>query len=228
MTTIAIVDYGSGNIFSVARALSAAAPSDRIILAQTPQAILDADRVVLPGQGAMPDCMRHLDESGLREALMTAARSKPLLGICVGEQMLFDISDEGHVPCLGLMPGHVRRFQGPDYKTANGGAASQAGQPLAGPRLAGPLKVPHIGWNRVHQTHDHPLWAGIPDGAYFYFVHSYFADPSDPGQICGTTYYGQRFTSAVATANIFAVQCHPEKSADNGLQLFRNFARWEP
>lgn len=223
MTTIAIVDYGSGNIFSVARALSAAAPSDRIILAQTPQAILDADRVVLPGQGAMPDCMRHLDASGLREALMAAARSKPLLGICVGEQMLFDISEEGNVPCLGLMPGQVRRFNGPDYKTASGEAASQANA-----RSSSLLKVPHIGWNRVHQTHDHPLWTGIPDGAYFYFVHSYFADPSDPGQICGTTYYGQRFTSAVATANIFAVQCHPEKSADNGLQLFRNFARWEP
>lgn len=226
MTTIAIVDYGTGNIFSVARALSAAAPADRVILAQTPQAILDADRVVLPGQGAMPDCMRHLDESGLREALLAAARSKPLLGICVGEQMLFDLSEEGNVPCLGLMPGRVRRFEGPGYKTASGARQPDTLEP--GTREPGVLKVPHIGWNRVHQNRDHALWAGIPDGAYFYFVHSYFADPSDPGQICGTSQYGQRFTCAVATANIFAVQCHPEKSADNGLQLFRNFARWKP
>lgn len=226
MTTIAIVDYGSGNIFSVARALSAAAPTDRVILAQTPQAILDADRVVLPGQGAMPDCMRHLDESGLRDALMTAARSKPLLGICVGEQMLFEASDEGNVPCLGLMPGRVRHFQGDGYKTTSDSHQQDGIQ--ANARMTGPLKVPHIGWNRVHQSRSHPLWAGIPDGSYFYFVHSYFAQPSDPDQICGTSQYGQRFTSAVATANIFAVQCHPEKSADNGLQLFRNFAHWKP
>ncbi len=226
MTTIAIVDYGTGNIFSVARALSAAAPADRVILAQTPQAILDADRVVLPGQGAMPDCMRHLDESGLREALLAAARNKPLLGICVGEQMLFDLSEEGNVPCLGLMPGRVRRFEGPGYKSASGARQPDGREP--GALEPGVLKVPHIGWNRVHQSRDHALWAGIPDGAYFYFVHSYFADPSDPGQICGTSQYGQRFTCAVATANIFAVQCHPEKSADNGLQLFRNFARWKP
>lgn len=216
MTTIAIVDYGSGNIFSVARALHAAAPDARITLAQTPQAILDADRVVLPGQGAMPDCMAHLDQSGLRDALLTAARSKPLLGICVGEQMLFDSSQEGNVPCLGLIPGQVRRFEGPNYKSSD-------------PADSGPgLKVPHIGWNRVHQTQDHPLWAGIEDGAFFYFVHSYFVDPLHIDQTCGSTHYGQRFTSAIANANIFALQCHPEKSADNGLQLFRNFANWKP
>ncbi|MGO3869530.1 MAG: imidazole glycerol phosphate synthase subunit HisH [Alcaligenes sp.] len=216
MTTIAIVDYGSGNIFSVARALHAAAPDARIILAQTSQAILDADRVVLPGQGAMPDCMAHLDQSGLRDALLTAARSKPLLGICVGEQMLFDSSQEGDVPCLGLIPGQVRRFEGPNYKSSDP-ADSGLG-----------LKVPHIGWNRVHQTQDHPLWTGIEDGAFFYFVHSYFADPLHIDQTCGSTHYGQRFTSAIANANIFALQCHPEKSADNGLQLFRNFANWKP
>jgi glutamine amidotransferase len=215
VTTIAIVDYGSGNIFSVARALHAAAPDARIILAQTPQAILDADRVVLPGQGAMPDCMAHLDQSGLRDALLTAARTKPLLGICVGEQMLFDSSQEGNVPCLGLIPGQVRRFEGPNYKSSD--HASGSG-----------LKVPHIGWNRVHQTQDHPLWAGIEDGAFFYFVHSYFVDPLHIDQTCGSTHYGQRFTSAIANANIFALQCHPEKSADNGLQLFRNFANWKP
>ncbi|HRO20309.1 imidazole glycerol phosphate synthase subunit HisH [Alcaligenes sp. RM2] len=215
MTTIAIVDYGSGNIFSVARALHAAAADARIVLAQTPQAILDADRVVLPGQGAMPDCMAHLDQSGLRDALLTAARNKPLLGICVGEQMLFDSSQEGNVPCLGLIPGQVRRFEGPNYKSSD--------------HASGPgLKVPHIGWNRVHQTQDHPLWAGIEDGAFFYFVHSYFVDPLHIDQTCGSTHYGQRFTSAIANANIFALQCHPEKSADNGLQLFRNFANWKP
>lgn len=215
MTTIAIVDYGSGNIFSVARALHAAAPDARIVLAQTPQAILDADRVVLPGQGAMPDCMAHLDQSGLRDALLTAARTKPLLGICVGEQMLFDSSQEGNVLCLGLIPGQVRRFEGPNYKSSD--------------HASGPgLKVPHIGWNRVHQTQDHPLWAGIEDGAFFYFVHSYFVDPLHIDQTCGSTHYGQRFTSAIANANIFALQCHPEKSADNGLQLFRNFANWKP
>lgn len=214
MTTIAIVDYGSGNIFSVARALHAAAPSARIVLAQTSQAILDADRLVLPGQGAMPDCMAYLDQSGLRDALLTAARNKPLLGICVGEQMLFDSSQEGGVPCLGLIPGQVRRFEGPNYKSS---AAPGPG-----------LKVPHIGWNRVHQTQNHPLWAGIEDGSFFYFVHSYFVDPLHVDQTCGSTYYGQRFTSAIANANIFALQCHPEKSADNGLQLFRNFANWKP
>lgn len=214
MTSIAIVDYGMGNFFSVARALQAAAPTANIFIARTPTEVRHAERVVLPGQGAMPDCMRQLDASGLREAVLHATKHKPLLGICVGEQMLFDLSEEGNVPCLGVMAGVVRRFQAPIQ------APSLQGKPA--------IKVPHTGWNRVHQCKPHPLWHNIADGAYFYFVHSYFAAPACAHDVIGYSYYGQRFTCAVAKANIFAVQYHPEKSADNGLQLFKNFVSWKP
>ena len=155
----------------------------------------DLDRVVFPGQGAMPDCMRHLAESGLREALLRAAASRPLFGVCVGEQMLFDWSAEGNTPGLGLLRGKVLRFPD-DAMRASDGAR---------------LKVPHMGWNRVEPTRSHPLWEGIPDGSFFYFVHSYFASPDDRQVVAASSEYGLRFTCAVARDNIFATQFHPEK-----------------
>jgi glutamine amidotransferase len=171
-----------------------------------------ADRVVFPGQGAMPDCMRHLDEAGLREVVLEAARTKPLFGVCIGEQMLFDSSEEGDTPGLGLLPGRVVRFPA---------------ERMVGPDGAR-LKVPHMGWNRVAQDRPHPMWAGVPDGAYFYFVHSYYAEPADPALSAGSAEYGLRFTCVVARDNIFATQFHPEKSAAHGLRLYANFVDWRP
>lgn len=237
MSTIAIVDYGMGNFHSVARALAHAAPDADIRVCDQPGQIDAADRVVFPGQGAMPDCMRTLDESGLRDAVVRAAREKPLLGVCVGEQMLFDRSEEGDTPCLGIFRGTVRRFAGPQFAdpVEGAGAACLADlhqiTPQAEVAPDGPaerLKVPHMGWNRVHQTRAHPVWDGIPDGTHFYFVHSYYADPADPALTVGVSDYGLAFTCAVADANIFAVQFHPEKSAAHGLRLYRNFVDWNP
>jgi len=217
VTTIAIVDYGMGNFHSVARALRFAAPDADIRICNRAADIDAADRVVFPGQGAMPDCMRTLNESGLREAVVRAARAKPLLGVCVGEQMLFEASEEGDTPCLGLFPGKVRRFAGAQF--ASDGHAQDGAERL---------KVPHMGWNQVRQTRSHALWAGIPDHTHFYFVHSYYAAPADPALTVGETDYGVTFTCAVAAANIFAVQFHPEKSAAHGLRLYRNFVDWNP
>jgi len=217
LNTIAIVDYGMGNFHSVARALRAAAPDATVKICNTPETIRSASRVVFPGQGAMPDCMRTLEASGLRDAVLEAARTKPLLGVCVGEQMLFSGSEEGDVPCLNVFPGWVRRFAGPQYASRTDAAA--------GPER---LKVPHMGWNPVYQVRDHVIWAGIPDGTPFYFVHSYFAVPDSPSLTVGVSQYGQRFTCAIAADNIFAVQFHPEKSAEHGLRLYRNFVEWQP
>jgi glutamine amidotransferase len=217
--TIAIVDYGMGNLRSVYQAFHHVAPDANVLIAHTPEEIISAERVVLPGQGAMPDCMKHLEESGLLEALLDAAKNKPLLGVCVGEQMLFDQSAEvranpssAWTPCLGLIPGQVRRFE-----------------------LAGKLqpdssayKVPHMGWNQVRQDRQHPLWNGIPDLTSFYFVHSYYVVPQRKEDIAGSTEYGDWFTSAVARDNIFATQFHPEKSAEYGLKLYKNFVSWQP
>ena len=211
MTTIVVVDYGMGNLRSVAKALEHVAPKARVVVSGEPAVLRAADRVVFPGQGAMPDCMRHLDASGLREAVLEAARSKPLFGVCIGEQMLFDSSEEGGTVGLGVLPGRVLRLPA-DMRAADGAR----------------LKVPQMGWNRVAQDRPHPLWAGVPDGAYFYFVHSYYAVPADPGTSVGSTDYGLRFTCAVARDNIFATQFHPEKSAANGLALYRNFLTWNP
>jgi len=233
LNTIAIVDYGMGNFHSVARALHVAAPAADIRVCNTPEQILRASRVVFPGQGAMPDCMRILQASGLRDAVIRAAREKPLLGVCVGEQMLFSRSEEGDVRCLDILPGSVRRFAGPQYATAQPSAghptgASTMGLPDANTAPGTRLKVPHMGWNAVEQTAPHALWAGIPDRTPFYFVHSYFVVPGDPALTVGVSQYGQRFTCAIATDNIFAVQFHPEKSADHGIRLYRNFAAWQP
>lgn len=207
---IVIVDYGMGNLRSVANALRHVAGEHTVTICDSAAAIAVADRIVLPGQGAMRDCMATLNASGLREAVLAAARAKPLLGICVGEQMLFELSEEGGTPGLGLLRGTVRRF---------------AGAPFEG---ATRLKVPQIGWNQVLPTQPHPLWHNIPEGAYFYFVHSFYVDPAEPTVTAAQTDYGLRFTSAVARDNIFATQFHPEKSADAGLQLFRNFIAWAP
>jgi glutamine amidotransferase len=212
MTTIVVVDYGMGNLRSVAKAFEHVAPKARVLVSGDAAEIRSADRVVFPGQGAMPDCMRHLDEAGLREVVLEAARTKPLFGVCIGEQMLFDSSEEGDTPGLGLLPGRVVRFPA---------------ERMTGPDGAR-LKVPHMGWNRVAQDRPHPMWAGVPDGAYFYFVHSYYAEPADPALSAGSAEYGLRFTCVVARDNIFATQFHPEKSAAHGLRLYANFVDWRP
>lgn len=217
--TIAIVDYGMGNLRSVYQAFHHVAPDANVLIANTPEEIFSAERVVLPGQGAMPDCMKHLQESGLLEALFDAAKNKPLLGVCVGEQMLFDQSAEvrtsantAWTPCLGLIPGEVRRFELSGKLQPDGSA----------------YKVPHMGWNQVRQDRKHPLWDGIPDLTSFYFVHSYYVVPQRKEDIAGSTEYGDWFTSAVARDNIFATQFHPEKSAEYGLKLYKNFVSWQP
>jgi glutamine amidotransferase len=212
MNKIVVVDYGMGNLRSVAQALRHVAPEADVRISGEAADIRAADRIVLPGQGAMPDCMRSLRESGVQDALLEAARSKPLFGVCVGEQMLFDWSDEGDTPGLGLLPGKVVRF-------ALEGRVQDDGSRF---------KVPQMGWNRVHQQAPHPLWDGIADQAYFYFVHSFYAVPAIAEHTVGVTEYGSAFSCAVARDNIFATQFHPEKSASAGLQLYRNFVHWKP
>lgn len=209
---IVVVDYGMGNLRSVWQALVHVAGGREVVVTADPAQVLAAERVVFPGQGAMPDCMRELDARGLRQAVVEAARSKPFLGICIGLQMLFDHSEEGDVAGLGVFPGRVRRFPAEKMAAPNGDK----------------LKVPHMGWNEVIHTRSHPLWNDIDDGARFYFVHSYYVDPVDRTCIAGTTDYGLPFTSAVAHDNIFALQCHPEKSAQAGLALLSNFIQWQP
>jgi imidazole glycerol-phosphate synthase subunit HisH len=205
---IAVVDYGMGNLRSVSKALEHVDPRAEVSLTANPEAIRAADRVVVPGQGALPDCMRQLAASGAREAVIEATQAKPFLGICIGLQMLFERGEEGDAPGLGLLPGRVPRF-------------ASDGQ------MRG-LKIPHIGWNEVAQTRVHALWAGIPDGSRFYFVHSYYPAPRDPALTAATSVYGAPFTCAIARDNIFAVQFHPEKSQSAGLQLLSNFVRWRP
>ncbi|MEX3959886.1 imidazole glycerol phosphate synthase subunit HisH [Trinickia sp. EG282A] len=212
MKKIAIVDYGMGNLRSVQQALKKAAPEADVAIVDRPEDIRAAERVVLPGQGAMPDCMRSLRESGLQEAVLEASRTKPLMGVCVGEQMLLDWSEEGDTNGLGLIHGKVVRF-------ALEGRLQDDGSRF---------KVPQMGWNRVRQVHSHPLWDGVPDGSFFYFVHSYYVVPDNRAHSVGETDYGNPFTSAVARDNLFATQFHPEKSADAGLRVYRNFVHWNP
>lgn len=252
MVDIAVVDYGMGNLRSVQQALRTVAPDASIAVTSEPHEVAQAARVVFPGQGAMPDCMRELDARGLREAVLQVARSKPFLGICIGLQMLFEHSAEGNIPGLGILPGKVVRFPG-NLRDAQGNK----------------LKVPHMGWNQVHQIASHhslpagestvalspsggvnsasslldsrlptfggkldrglhPLWQGIPQDARFYFVHSYYVQPQDDALVQATSCYPQPFVCAVARDNLFAVQFHPEKSQSAGLALLRNFVDWNP
>ena len=214
MNTVAVVDYGMGNLRSVTQAVIHAAQGSGVdvVWARTPGEVMAAQRVVLPGQGAMRDCMRELHQSGMYDAVMHAAAHKPLMGVCVGMQMLLDRSEEGPTDSLGLIPGEVVRFDLAGRSQPDGSR----------------FKVPQIGWNRVRQSQPHPVWAGVADDSWFYFVHSYYARPSDARHTVGEADYGGVFTAAVARDNIFATQFHPEKSADAGLALYRNFLYWNP
>jgi glutamine amidotransferase len=221
--TVAVVDYGMGNLRSVAQAVSYAAREAAkagadfdVVVTSDPEVVVAAERVVLPGQGALPDCMRELRDSGLQAAVLEAAASKPLLGVCIGMQMLLEWSEEGAdaagTPGLGVIGGEVVRFRLQGRLQSDGSR----------------YKVPQMGWNEVFQAQPHALWDSIPDGSHFYFVHSFFARPSDERHSAGETDYGGRFTSALARDNIFATQFHPEKSAAHGLALYRNFLHWTP
>jgi glutamine amidotransferase len=205
---IAVVDYGMGNLRSVSKALEHVAPGAEVVVTAAPETIASAERIVVPGQGALGDCMRQLEASGARQAVVEAAAGKPFLGICIGLQMLFERGEEGDTAGLGVLPGRVPRFA---------------------PHLSDlGLKIPHIGWNEVLQARPHALWDGIPDRSRFYFVHSYYAAPREAAVVAATTIYGAPFTCAIARDNIFAVQFHPEKSQSAGLRLLSNFVRWRP
>lgn len=209
---VAVVDYGMGNLRSVANALKAVAPEVSIEITSDPELIAAAERVVFPGQGAMPDCIRELDLRGLRQAVVEATREKPFFGICIGLQMLFEHSEEGDVPGLGIYPGEVKRFPADKMVDIQGAK----------------LKVPHMGWSQVHRAAEHAMWQDIPDQARFYYVHSYYVDPAVAALTAATTAYPFDYTCAIARDNVFAVQFHPEKSAESGLQLLRNFVNWKP
>jgi glutamine amidotransferase len=211
MASIAIIDYGMGNLHSIAKALEHVAGKDRVVVSGRRSDILAADRVVFPGVGAIRDCMAELQASGLDQVVLDAARSKPLLGVCLGMQALLDTSEENQgITCLGIIPGRVARFE-PDMKAGDGGR----------------LKIPHMGWNQVMQRQTHPLWRNIPDGSRFYFVHSFFAIPVEDTAVAATTPYGIDFASVISHDNIFAVQFHPEKSQHAGLGLLSNFVGWD-
>ena len=215
---VAVVDYGMGNLRSVAQAVMAAAEGSgwTVRVTAQPDEVRAAHRIVLPGQGAMPDCMHELQASGLRESVLEVAASKPLFGVCVGMQMLLDHSAEGDTPGLGLIPGEVLKFDLAGKLQSDGSR----------------YKVPQMGWNTVRQVAHggavHPVWAGVPDNSYFYFVHSFYARPQDARHCAGEADYGGPFAAAIARDNIFATQFHPEKSADQGLALYRNFLHWNP
>lgn len=215
---VAVVDYGSGNLRSVSQAVMHVAQAEDVDVRVTSNAhdVMAAERVVLPGQGHMADCMSELAQSGLLDAVLHAAANKPLFGVCVGMQMLLDRSEEGPCAGLGLIPGEVVKFQLQGRLQSDGSR----------------FKVPQMGWNRVYHAlgrgASHPVWTGVPDGSYFYFVHSYHVRPAQVVHSVGETDYGHRFSAAIARDNIFATQFHPEKSADQGLQLYRNFLNWQP
>jgi len=216
--TVAVIDHGMGNLRSVCHALQAAAADLRVhvVLADRPEQLRDAHRLVLPGQGAMGDCMGRLQERGLADAIVQAVHDKPLLGVCIGMQMLLQYSEEGRssagTDCLGLLPGQVRRFRLAGLHDTTGRR----------------YKLPQIGWNQVRQLRPHALWRGIADDSWFYFVHSLHACPDDAADCVGETEYGICFASAIARDNLFAAQFHPEKSAAQGIALYRNFLRWAP
>ena len=211
MTSIAIIDYGMGNLHSIAKALEHVAGKDRVLVTSARETILAADRVVFPGVGAIRDCMAELQRSGLGEVVVEAVRSKPVLGVCLGMQALLDASEENQgITCLGVIPGKVVRFP----------------QDMRDPGDGNKLKIPHMGWNQVHQSRKHPMWKDIPMDSRFYFVHSYYTVPARAEDIAATTPYGLDFASVIARDNVFAVQFHPEKSQHSGLQLLSNFVGW--
>jgi imidazole glycerol-phosphate synthase subunit HisH len=217
LSSIAIVDYGMGNLRSVAKAVEHVAPKERVRVTSDAREIASADRLVFPGQGAMPDCMQYLRDAGLEEVVRRVAAYKPLLAVCIGEQMLFQESEEARPPVastpgLGLFAGSVVKFRVAELAQPDGAR----------------LKVPHMGWNRVRQARAHMLWHGIPDESWFYFVHSYYVAPAEEGVTVGESTYGRTFTCVVARDNIFATQFHPEKSAAAGLRIYENFTRWNP
>ncbi len=204
MQTIAIIDYGMGNVRSVQKAIEHVAPNDTVLITDNAELINEADRIVFPGQGAMGSCMQALNEHGLTDIIKRSAHEKPFLGICLGMQLLFDHSQEnGGTEGLSIIPGAVVKFAKSD------------------------LKIPHMGWNTVKQSMDHPLWHNIDDNSRFYSVHSYYVSEADASTVAGTTHYGVDFTCAVAKDNMFAVQFHPEKSQHDGLQMLNNFVNWK-
>lgn len=212
MSSVAVIDYGMGNLHSVAKALEHTGAVDKVIVTHEPARIRAADRVVLPGVGAIRDCMAEIRRLGMDEVIHEMVQSKPFLGVCVGMQALMDFSEENDgTACLGILPGRVSFF----------------GDDLRDPATNVALKVPHMGWNQVHQMAAHPLWAGIPQDERFYFVHSYYVTPKDPQLLAGATTHGVTFAAALARGNIFAAQFHPEKSAQAGLRLYANFLRWD-
>lgn len=210
MKTVAVIDYGMGNLHSVSKALEHADSKTTVVISSDADTILKADRVVLPGVGAIRDCMNELEKTGLVQVINECAKTKPFLGVCIGMQALMESSEENNgTNCLGIFPGQVKRF--PDDMKNNGD----------------PLKVPHMGWNQVHQTSEHALWKNINQDSRFYFVHSYYVEINKQNTMPASTNYGIKFTSAIARDNIFAVQFHPEKSQHDGLQLYANFLQWD-
>ncbi len=213
METVTVVDYGASNLYSVKKALEHVADGrQRVVVTDDHMTILAAERVVFPGQGAIAQCMRRLQHTGLADVLRKAVNTRPFLGICLGLQLLLTASDEdGDVMALGIVPGRVLRFSD-GARGADGGVC----------------KIPHIGWNRVMQTRPHPLWQGIADGAHFYFVHSYYMTTHQDSVVAATTHYAATdFVSALATGSLFATQFHPEKSQHDGLRLLKNFLAWD-
>jgi len=202
---IAIIDYGIGNLRSVHNAVSFISPQTKSIVTSDPDVVAKADKVIFPGQGAMPDCVLQLDKRGLKESVIEAAKQKPFLGICLGLQMLFETSEEGNVSGFGLLPGTVKRFQLNKNER---------------------IKIPHMGWNKVLLSNPHPMWNKIDSDSRFYFVHSFYAEVKDKSLVMATSSHGEKFTCAIAKDNIFAVQFHPEKSSELGLQLLNNFISW--
>lgn len=210
MPSIAVIDYGMGNLHSVAKAIGRVT-DQRIVVTSDAELILRATHVVLPGVGAIRDCISEIKRLGLDSVIHEAASNKPFLGVCVGMQALMDFSEENNgTECLGIIPGRVLPF---DKKLTD---------PVTGERL----KVPHMGWNQVHQVIKHPLWKDIPQDSRFYFVHSYFVQPASPEPVAASTAYGFPFASAISKDNVFAVQFHPEKSQHAGLNLYANFVNW--
>ena len=203
---IAIIDYGIGNLKSVHNAVSFISPQTKSIVTSDPDIVSKADKVIFPGQGAMPDCIIQLDKRGLKESVIEAAKQKPFLGICLGLQMLFNQSEEGDVNGFGLLPGVVKRFQSNHDER---------------------IKIPHMGWNKVNQSKAHPMWHKVGTDSRFYFVHSFYAEVENQNLVMATSSHGEKFTCAIAKDNIFAVQFHPEKSSKLGLQLLNNFISWD-